>query len=154
VDTLTAASEISDFLREGVPAALRQAALRRVWALDPAIAGFIGPADYAWDFNAPDGMAGFAQSMPADLGRMLAQAIGLDEAGDAAADQAGEVLATPAEVFAPGTETVVAAAVHPPCLMAAGDPLRGDAGPDVAAMKPAEMAPSVTPRRHGAATPV
>jgi len=99
VDTLTAASEVRDFLREGVPAALRQAALRRVWALDPAIAGFIGPADYAWDFNAPDGMAGFAQSMPGEMGRMLAQAIGLDK--PRAADEVGAGEADDAQSDAP-----------------------------------------------------
>jgi len=156
VDTLTAASEIRDFLRDGVPAALRQAALRRVWALDPAIAGFIGPADYAWDFNAPDGMAGFAQSMPADLGRMLAQAIGLEEPANAAADRPGEALATPADALAPAAETplVVAVEVEPPGAAAAGAVLRAQAEPGSDAATPAEIGFSGTPRRHGAATPV
>ena len=26
---------------------------RPIWALEPAIRDFIGPAEYAWDFNAP-----------------------------------------------------------------------------------------------------
>lgn len=32
---------------------------------DPAIRRFIGPSDYAWDFNAPRGMPGFAPLPPA-----------------------------------------------------------------------------------------
>jgi hypothetical protein len=77
IESLTAASDIAAFLREGVPLALRNAALRRIWALDPAIRDFIGPADYAWDWNLPDGVPGFAADLGgADLPRLLAQAIG------------------------------------------------------------------------------
>lgn len=142
VDTLTAASEIRDFLREGVPAALRQAALRRVWALDPAIAGFIGPADYAWDFNAPDGMPGFALSMPSDMGQMLARAIGLDdvERVSAAVEPADGAAAEPA---AP-VEVVVA----PEAL--ASEPAPAVAVPGAVA----EPVAPASPKRHGAAIPV
>jgi len=59
IETLTAESDISVFLRKGVPAALRNAALRRVWSLDPTIRDFIGPADYAWDWNVPGGAPGY-----------------------------------------------------------------------------------------------
>src|SRR4051812_22255607 len=48
VESLTAESDITAFLRPQVPAALRTAALRRVWTLDPAIRDYVGPADYAW----------------------------------------------------------------------------------------------------------
>jgi Protein of unknown function (DUF3306) len=63
IDDLTAASDISAFLRKGVPEALRQAALRKAWALDPAIRDYIGPADYAWDYNDPGSIPGFGGSI-------------------------------------------------------------------------------------------
>ncbi|MFX8512285.1 DUF3306 domain-containing protein, partial [Acinetobacter baumannii] len=52
VESLTPESDLAPFLRPEVPAALRQAALRRLWSLDPTIRDFVGPADYAWDYNA------------------------------------------------------------------------------------------------------
>jgi hypothetical protein len=59
VEDLTAESDITAFLKKGVPMALKSAALRRVWSLDPAIRDYIGPSEYAWDFNQPGSMAGF-----------------------------------------------------------------------------------------------
>ena len=56
-DDLTVGSDITGFLRQGVPLALRNRALRRMWSLDPAIRDYIGDArDYAWDWNTPGGM--------------------------------------------------------------------------------------------------
>ncbi len=63
IDDLTADSDISAFLRKGVPEALKQAALRKAWALDPAIRDHIGPADYAWDYNDPGSIPGFGGSI-------------------------------------------------------------------------------------------
>jgi hypothetical protein len=83
VESLTLESDLAAFLRAEVPAALRQAALRRMWSLDPAIRDYIGPADYAWDFNAPDGVPGFALELGGDVKRLLAQAIGLVEEPEA-----------------------------------------------------------------------
>jgi hypothetical protein len=76
IESLTAESDISVFLRAGVPQVLRNAALRRAWSLDPVIRDFIGPADYAWDYNAPDGVPGFSATLGGDLKKLLAQAIG------------------------------------------------------------------------------
>jgi hypothetical protein len=59
IESITAETDIRAFLAPGVPADLTRAALRRAWAADPAIRDFVGLADYAWDFNAPDAMAGF-----------------------------------------------------------------------------------------------
>lgn len=57
--TLTAESNIADFLRKGVPAALRNAAMRRMWQLDPVISTHKDIAvDYAWDWNVPGGVPG------------------------------------------------------------------------------------------------
>jgi hypothetical protein len=113
IDELTPQSDFSLFLRPGVPAALRSAALRRMWSLDPAIRDFIEVADYQWDFNTVGGLPlGFAGEFAGDVKKLLAQAIGQpDDAEapepprDAQADgmaEAGEAsLAAPAPVEAP-----------------------------------------------------
>jgi hypothetical protein len=59
IESISAETDIRSFLAPGVPAELTRAALRRAWAADPQIRDFVGLADYAWDFNAPDSMAGF-----------------------------------------------------------------------------------------------
>jgi hypothetical protein len=53
IETIDAATDIKAFLAKGVPDSLRTAALRQVWASDPAIRDYVGPYDYAWDFNQP-----------------------------------------------------------------------------------------------------
>jgi hypothetical protein len=59
LESIAADSDIGAFLQSGVPAELTRAALRRVWASDPAIRDFIGVAENQWDFNDPDGIPGF-----------------------------------------------------------------------------------------------
>ncbi len=59
LDTITAATDVTAFLRKGVPSALTREALRRAWAADPAIRDFVGLAENAWDFNDPNVMPGF-----------------------------------------------------------------------------------------------
>ena len=59
IDSITAISDVTAFLRAGVPAELTRAALRRVWTADPSIRDFKGLAENPWDFTAPDAMHGF-----------------------------------------------------------------------------------------------
>jgi Protein of unknown function (DUF3306) len=59
IDSITAATDLTAFLRQGVPQELRRAALRRAWMSDPAIRDFVGLAENAWDFNDPNAMPGF-----------------------------------------------------------------------------------------------
>jgi hypothetical protein len=59
IEDLVEGSDIKAFLRPGVPAALKNAALRRIWLLTPAIRDYRDPAvDYAWDWNTPGGVPG------------------------------------------------------------------------------------------------
>ena len=54
LDDLTGTTDITAFLRKGVPEHLRNAALRKSWALDPAIRNYVNPAlDYAWLLHGP-----------------------------------------------------------------------------------------------------
>lgn len=59
IDEIDAATDITAFLRKGIPQDLGRAALRRAWAADPAIRDFVGLAENAWDFNDPTAMPGF-----------------------------------------------------------------------------------------------
>jgi len=78
IEELTAEADISVFLRKGVPERLRNAALRRMWSLDPNIRDFIGDArEYAYDWNTPGGVPGFGPlSALDDVARMAARIVG------------------------------------------------------------------------------
>lgn len=82
IDSLNALSDVTAFLRAGVPADLTRAALRRVWTADPAISEFVGLAENAWDFTDPAAIPGFGPlEMTDDVRRMIAQVI--DQIGQA-----------------------------------------------------------------------
>jgi hypothetical protein len=59
IDSITAGTDITAFLRKGVPQELMRGALRRAWSADPTIRDFVGLAENAWDFNDPNAMPGF-----------------------------------------------------------------------------------------------
>ncbi|UQD69706.1 DUF3306 domain-containing protein [Bradyrhizobium japonicum] len=61
IDQITSATDITAFLRKGIPQELTRAALRRAWSADPAIRDFVGLAENAWDFNDPNAMPGFGR---------------------------------------------------------------------------------------------
>lgn len=139
IESLTLESDITAFLRKGVPAVLQRAALRRAWTLDPAIRDFVGPADYAWDYNAVDGVPGASLNLTGNLREMLAQAFGPAPEETVATEPAAEAAAPEAEpqcVSAPEEE-----AVPPAPVVAAETPSTEDV-----------MAMPAT-RRHGSALP-
>jgi len=78
IDSITAATDITEFLRKGIPAELSRAALRRAWAADPAIRDFVGLAENAWDFTDPNAMPGFGplQGTPEQIGAMVERVLG------------------------------------------------------------------------------
>ncbi len=59
IESITGGTDITAFLRKGIPPELSRAALRRAWAADPSIRDFVGLAENAWDFNDPNAMPGF-----------------------------------------------------------------------------------------------
>jgi len=67
VDSIDAATDITAYLRKGIPQELLRAALRRAWSADPAIRDFVGLAENAWDFNDPDAMPGFGPLDPSQV---------------------------------------------------------------------------------------
>ena len=73
LDTVTSREELQLFLRKGVPKALRQAALRKVWMLNPKISGYLDVArDYAYDWNVAGGVPGNSGTLlPGEALRMV-----------------------------------------------------------------------------------
>jgi hypothetical protein len=146
IESLTAATDIRAFLRKEVPEALKRAALRKAWTLDPAIRDFVGPADYAWDYNAPDGVPGGSLDLVGDVREMLAQVFGPD---------------TPADdgTMPPGDDSVAATAERPPApdMPAPVEPEVAAAPSPTATEAVAEPTPDLpvaaAVRRHGSAVP-
>jgi hypothetical protein len=151
IEELTADSDFSLFLRPGIPAGLRHAALRRMWSLDPSIRDYIGPVEYQWDFNAPGGLPlGFAGELAGDVERLLSQAIGRIAGGPAA--PRAEAAAAEA---GPRTPAAAAADSAPAPALAAeedGRPETPSSASDAATETRAERSPAR--RRHGRALPV
>jgi hypothetical protein len=89
IESIDAATDITAFLRKGIPQELSRAALRRAWSADPAIRDFMGLAENAWDFNDPNAMHGFgpldysAEQVDALVRRILG---GVVETADSLAD--------------------------------------------------------------------
>jgi len=78
IESIDAGTDVSAFLRPGVPTDLAQAALRRAWITDPAIRDFVGLAENAWDFTAPGGVPGFEPLRAIDdVQRLAAQVAGV-----------------------------------------------------------------------------
>jgi hypothetical protein len=82
IETLTKGSDIRAFLRPGVPAALKNAALRKMWLATPAIRDHKDIAvDYAWDWNTPGGVPGDGGRLdPVKVKQWARQIAGLEEA--------------------------------------------------------------------------
>src|SRR5262245_3972460 len=78
VETIEAGTDITAFLRDGVPSELRHAALRRAWSADAAIRDFVGLNENYWsDVTGPSGVAGFGDLDPGvDVKRMVSQLFG------------------------------------------------------------------------------
>jgi hypothetical protein len=152
LEDLTAETDLTGFLRQGVPASLRNAALRRMWSLDPAVRDYVGDArDYAWDWNAPGGVPGFGPLAPTDdvyatLDAMFTRPQTTD--ADLATASAVEPEGGPrtAATLDPGAPAPEPVALRVP---------KEDAEPQrLTPEEPGEAAPvPVRQRRHGGATP-
>jgi hypothetical protein len=75
IDSIGANTDVTAFLRPGVPSELTRAALRRAWSSDPAIRDFVGLVENGWDFNDPSAMPGFGPISPEEVARLTAQII-------------------------------------------------------------------------------
>jgi hypothetical protein len=163
LEDLTERSELTSFLRKGVPKALQNAALRKMWSLDPAIRDHIGLAEYAWDFNQPGTMAGFgpleAKEAAAGFLATMSRGVPADPDTTAAApdnpDQpSAHVTSTSAEQAATGPQDERAIASEPG--QSAEPPQPAGAAcqsPPAEGSGPAESSPRPSRPRHGSAVP-
>jgi hypothetical protein len=152
IESIGADTDISAFLRAGVPENLKLAAMRRVWVTDPAIRDFKGLQEYDWDFNAP-GVAGFGPIGPdVDVQAMARRIMGDSPAPEPTVEQDAAVPAQKVEQV-PVTANPLAE-------------LRHDGGSDVAGSNNAQTAnaapQNIEPgsgeklpaiKRHGSALP-
>src|SRR5260370_41871419 len=76
IDSIAANTDVTAFLRPGVPADLTRAALRRSWTSDPAIRDFGGLVENGWDFNDPSAMAGFGNITAGEVAQLTLKIIG------------------------------------------------------------------------------
>jgi hypothetical protein len=150
IEDIGPGTDIRGFLQRGVPRALRNAALRRAWVTNPAIATHEDPArDYFWDWNAPGGVPGGGGRLTAaEALRMAERVLGSPPPrGPAAGPE--------------GAEGAEGAAADDPAVAAPAQPdtaAAPDATPDTAAEAPARAQPAEPParppgRRHGGAMP-
>ena len=172
LEDLTATTDITAFLRKGVPEHLRNAALRKSWALDPAIRNYVNPAlDYAYDWNTPGGVPGSSEiGSGMDVARLVSQIMGggstvespvpaVSPENEAASDPTQSLdhgtihksgLELPAQAVRLGQETVSMA--QKPSNTDEGGHLEADRAEHSDASGPA--APQQAVRRHGSAKPL
>ena len=59
IEEITAQTDLQQFMRRGVPKALKLAAMRKMWTVNPVISTYLDEArDYAYDWNTPGGVPG------------------------------------------------------------------------------------------------
>lgn len=163
IDTIVDGTDIKPFLARGVPASLKNAALRRLWSATPGVRDYSDPAvDYAWDWNAPGGVPGGGGKLSeSGVAKMVKDLIGGsraldDKEGSASGRPEGEVenaagkTASESPPFEPDAAPPAvrraeasSAKEHAPKI---DDPvLKADARPSPGAVP--------QPRRHGGAVP-
>src|SRR5262245_42722430 len=78
IESIEAGTDITAFLRDGVPSELRHAALRRAWSADASIRDFVGLNENYWsDVTGPAAVAGFGDLDPGvDVKRMVSELFG------------------------------------------------------------------------------
>ena len=170
LEELTGSTDITAFLRKGVPEHLRNAALQKSWALDPAIRNYVNPAlEYAYDWNTPGGVPGGGElGAGVDVARLVSQIMGepAAEATSSGASSKDEAAGSPAE---PSERDLSAKPQENPpvqSLRRSGEPT-AEAEPvstsdgEASEHAPAEEIQSVQPvapqqpvRRHGTAKPI
>ncbi len=171
VEEVTEPAALAGYLRKGVPLAMRNAAMRRMWVLDPAIRDFVDVAlDYAYDWNTPGGVPG-SGLLPEGYDAKGAAERFLSDSPSGSAARTEHTDAVPEEAVAarddaPGEDqvTVQPAAEERKAPLADAAPAEGSTtenstlveSADVAAPKEARqvVAEQAPARRHGGALPV
>ncbi|MDO9526890.1 MAG: DUF3306 domain-containing protein [Gemmobacter sp.] len=158
VESITADTDLLPFLRKGVPQALRNAAMRRMWLADPLIRDHLDVArDYFWDWNAPGGVPGGGGSLSVDaVAQMMRDVIDgpgpVQDTAPVALSEAGTAAPTPAPPAELAPEIPEPAAIAS-AQETAQTPDVAVAGPSGPAHDQAPASVTLRPRRHGGAVP-
>jgi Protein of unknown function (DUF3306) len=173
LEDVTETTDITAFLRKGVPEHLRNAALRKSWALDPAIRNYVNPAlEYAYDWNTPGGVPGSSEiGAGMDVARLVSQIMGggesVAEPSISAAETGKEPASDPVQSREqnavqkpePDLPTQALRLGNDPTSMAQ-EPSNTGEGPCIEGeqVKDSDKSDSVAPqqavRRHGSAKPI
>jgi hypothetical protein len=173
LEDLTEITDITVFLRKGVPESLRNAALRKSWALDPAIRNYVNPAlDYAYDWNTPGGVPGSSEiGTGMDVARLVSQIMGSGgstvESPVPAVSPENEAASDPTQSLEQGTTDksglelpIQAVRVGQETVSMAQKPANAEEGSHLEADCPehseadGSAAPQQPVRRHGSAKPM
>jgi hypothetical protein len=100
IEELTADSDFTPFLKEGVPEELKRLALRKLWLSDPVFANLDGLVEYGEDFGAAFRNPGPVATL-FRLGRGM-PGPGDDQEAEQEPEQAAQVPQPPAAEGAPG----------------------------------------------------
>ena len=154
LESITGETDITAFLRKGIPQDLSRAALRRAWETDPAIRDFIGLAENAWDFNDPNAMPGFGplDCTEEQLAALLERVVGgvrsaADHLAAAIPEQADQV------ELAASDETREVVADPKPAQVLEDSPRALAAVQPQSPERTADEEPAARPRTHGSALP-
>lgn len=153
LDEIKAGFDMAPFLAKGVPAHLKNAALRKLWQASPAVRDYLDPAvDYAWDWNAPGGVPGGGGVLSQEsIAKMVKGIIGTKSE-----DAHEEEIVAEVQLPNPDQADVVDQANSPePLAVRAPEKQRTTAArPDVEDTSRKSSASDLSPkRRHGSATP-
>jgi hypothetical protein len=169
LEDLTATTDITAFLRRGVPESLRNAALRKSWALDPVIRNYVNPAlDYAYDWNTPGGVPGSSEiGAGMDVTRLVSQIMGGGESvpeppvsvADLRSPPAGDPTQVPEHSAPQKIEPdlpaqAVRLSSEAPKLSNTEEAPPNKAAPEQASDQDSDAASQQPVRRHGSAKPV
>jgi hypothetical protein len=170
LEEMTGTTDITGFLSKGVPEHLRNAALRKSWALDPAIRNYVNPAlEYAYDWNTPGGVPGSGDlGAGMDVARMVSQIMGSGEPAAAPSIPAAESGNAAASGPTPSPEQHATHQTEPDLPtetlrlgdeVAAVSPSSADDGEKETGRTPEAgasnyVAPQQSVRRHGTAKPI
>ncbi|MDP5083985.1 MAG: DUF3306 domain-containing protein [Yoonia sp.] len=149
LDEITADFDMTPFLAKGIPAHLKNAALRKLWQASPSVRDYLDPAvDYAWDWNAPGGVPGGGGVLSEQsIAKMVKGIIGKgsEDSEEVVAEDAAPEQPAPVEVaHQPDEDRVAVRRDTPPA------PAQKDAAKTASATQKADLLPQ---RRHGGAVP-
>jgi hypothetical protein len=149
IESLTESSDFSIFLKKGVPPALRAAALRKLWLVEPSVVNYEPLVEYNWDFTAP----GYGEMLPTDD---IAKYVKNVFEGSLPKTPASESVSPTPGSPAPGSPGSEQEAGHEPQRLAQAPAEEQLAEvPDIGQDASSEPAAVYTPprRRHGGALP-